>query len=62
MPSQRTNTGASIPSIGQAAGNVKDPGRVKIGGISPSVGPVRIASSTVTDIGKVRLGGIAPSV
>jgi hypothetical protein len=35
---------------------------VKLGGISPSVGPIRSASVAITDNGKVRVGGIAPSV
>jgi hypothetical protein len=41
--------------------NVADPGKVRIGGESPSFGPVRIAPANTVDPGKVRIGGESPS-
>lgn len=52
----------STQSIRPSSTNVKDTGRVRLGGISPSVGPIRSPAGPVIDTGKVRLGGIAPSV
>jgi hypothetical protein len=40
---------------------VADFGKVRLGGESPSFGPVRLASATTLDGGKVRLGGESPS-
>ena len=54
--------GNSPRPIRPSSTNVKDTGKVKLGGISPSVGPIRSPSALVSDSGKVRLGGIAPSV
>jgi hypothetical protein len=41
--------------------NTEDSGSVRLGGESPSFGPVRFAPASTTDNGKVRLGGEAPS-
>jgi len=38
-----------------------DGGKVRLGGESPSFGPVRLAPATTLDGGKVRLGGESPS-
>jgi hypothetical protein len=62
MPSEQKNAASSTQSIRPTTATVEDTGKVKLGGISPSLGPVRSASATVTDNGKVRLGGIAPAV
>jgi hypothetical protein len=62
MSNKRKNTGKNAQSIRPATAHVEDAGKVRLGGISPSVGPVRSVSIAVTDNGKVRLGGIAPSV
>ena len=44
-------------SLGGAA--TADAGKVRIGGLSPSLPPVRISAA---DAGKVRIGGCAPSL
>jgi hypothetical protein len=62
MPSERETAENSTQSIRPATATVEDTGKVRLGGISPSVGPVRSISPAVTDSGKVRLGGIAPAV
>jgi hypothetical protein len=41
--------------------SVVDAGRVRLGGESPSFGPVRMAPANIADNGKVRLGGESPS-
>ncbi len=41
--------------------SVADPGKVRLGGESPSFGPVRMAPANTIDPGKVRLGGESPS-
>jgi hypothetical protein len=41
--------------------SVADGGKVRLGGESPSFGPVRLAPATTLDGGKVRLGGESPS-
>jgi hypothetical protein len=41
--------------------SVADPGKVRIGGESPSFGPVRLAPAKTLDPGKVRIGGESPS-
>jgi hypothetical protein len=41
--------------------SVADAGRVRLGGESPSFGPVRTAPANIADNGKVRLGGESPS-
>jgi hypothetical protein len=41
--------------------SVTDAGRVRLGGESPSFGPVRTAPANIADNGKVRLGGESPS-
>jgi hypothetical protein len=38
-----------------------DGGRVRIGGESPSFGPVRTAPASTIDGGRVRIGGESPS-
>ena len=40
---------------------VADLGRVRIGGESPSFGPVRAAPANTIDPGRVRIGGESPS-
>ena len=48
---------ASIPA------NIQDTGKVRIGGVSPSLGPVvRTPPAAIADSGKVRLGGVSPSL
>ena len=54
----RKQTIIEIRSIPAA---VSDAGKVRLGGESPSFGPVRLAPSTTIDQGKVRLGGESPS-
>lgn len=44
-------------SLGGAA--IADAGEVRIGGLSPSLPPVRV---TATETSKVRIGGCAPSL
>lgn len=39
----------------------EDAGKVRLGGTSPSFGPVRAGPANSTDSGKVRLGGTSPS-
>jgi hypothetical protein len=41
--------------------SVADAGKVRLGGESPSFGPVRAAPPITADNGKVRLGGESPS-
>jgi len=41
--------------------SVADAGKVRLGGESPSFGPVRAAPAITADNGKVRLGGESPS-
>jgi hypothetical protein len=41
--------------------NTKDSGAVRLGGESPSFGPIRGAPTSTADNGKVRLGGEGPS-
>ena len=41
--------------------SVADNGKVRLGGESPSFGPVRAAPAITADNGKVRLGGESPS-
>jgi hypothetical protein len=41
--------------------SVADAGKVRLGGESPSFGPVRAAPANTVDAGKVRLGGESPS-
>ena len=41
--------------------SVADAGKVRLGGESPSFGPVRAALPITADNGKVRLGGESPS-
>lgn len=40
---------------------VSDPGKVRLGGESPSFGPIRVAPPTTLDKDRVRLGGESPS-
>jgi hypothetical protein len=44
-----------------APASVADAGKVRIGGESPSFGPVRAAPANTIDAGKVRIGGESPS-
>jgi hypothetical protein len=46
---------APVPSI-------EDTGKVRLGYLSPSLPPVRVAPATVKDDGKVRLGYLSPSL
>jgi hypothetical protein len=41
--------------------SVGDADRVRLGGESPSFGPVRSAPASTIDAGRVRLGGESPS-
>jgi len=41
--------------------SVADVGKVRLGGESPSFGPVRMAPANTVDSGKVWLGGESPS-
>jgi hypothetical protein len=41
--------------------SVADAGKVRIGGESPSFGPVRAAPANTIDNGRVRIGGESPS-
>jgi hypothetical protein len=47
--------------IRPAPANVADNGKVRIGGESPSLGPIRMAPANTIDNGKVRIGGESPS-
>jgi hypothetical protein len=38
-----------------------DSGKVRLGGESPSFGPIRMTPAQAVDSGKVRLGGESPS-
>jgi hypothetical protein len=38
-----------------------DNGKVRLGGESPSLGPIRAAPANTADSGRVRLGGESPS-
>ena len=42
--------------------NVVDSGKVRLGGATPSLPPVRPTPADVADSGKVRLGGAAPKL
>lgn len=49
-----------IPTI---PANVRDSGKVRIGGVSPSLGPVvRTPPAAIADSGKVRIGGVSPAL
>ena len=60
MTMQRYETGLTI-KVGPSPASVADAGRVRLGGESPSFGPVRLAPANTADSGKVRLGGESPS-
>jgi hypothetical protein len=47
--------------VRMAPANTVDGGKVRLGGESPSFGPVRMAPANTVDGGKVRLGGESPS-
>jgi hypothetical protein len=49
------------PEIRPTPVSVADAGKVRLGGESPSFGPVRSAPAITADNGKVRLGGESPS-
>jgi hypothetical protein len=49
------------PKIRPTPANVADLGKVRLGGESPSFGPIRAAPPNTVDAGKVRLGGESPS-
>jgi len=42
--------------------SVEDNGKVRLGYLSPSLPPVRVAPANVKDEGKVRLGYLSPSL
>jgi hypothetical protein len=42
--------------------NIADSGRVRLGGVAPSLPPCKPPPQDVRDEGKVRLGGVAPSI
>ena len=47
--------------IRPTATDIEDAGKVRLGGESPSFGPIRMAPASTADSGKVRLGGESPS-
>ena len=47
-------------TLGGAA--TADAGKVRLGGLAPSLPLVRVSSEATADTGKVRLGGLAPSL
>jgi hypothetical protein len=51
----------TITQIRPTPASAADPGRVRIGGESPSFGPVRTAPANTIDPGRVRIGGESPS-
>ena len=51
----------AIIEIRSISAAVSDAGKVRLGGESPSFGPVRVARLNTVDKGKVRLGGESPS-
>jgi hypothetical protein len=60
MMMQRHETSFAI-KVAPTPASVADAGRVRLGGESPSFGPVRLAPANTVDSGKVRLGGESPS-
>ena len=60
MTMQGHETSLTI-KIGPSPASIADVGRVRLGGESPSFGPVRLAPANTVDSGKVRLGGESPS-
>jgi hypothetical protein len=42
--------------------NTQDAGKVKVGGFSPKLPPVRPIPADVRDSGKVRVGGFSPKL
>jgi hypothetical protein len=42
--------------------NIVDSGKVRLGGLSPSLQPVRTPPANTADNGKVRLGGLSPAL
>ena len=50
-----------IAKIRPTAPDTQDNGKVRLGGESPSFGPIRMAPASTADNGKVRLGGESPS-
>ena len=60
MTMQGHETSLTI-KIGASPASIADVGRVRLGGESPSFGPVRLAPANTVDSGKVRLGGESPS-
>ena len=48
-------------NIRPTSAKIEDAGKVRLGGESPSFGPVRAAPANTADSGKVRLGGESPS-
>jgi hypothetical protein len=49
----------SMKPVSLSGAAIADAGKVRIGGLSPSLPPVRISA---IDAGKVRIGGCAPSL
>jgi hypothetical protein len=47
--------------VRRSPARIADAGKVRIGGESPSFGPVRMAAANTADAGKVRIGGESPS-
>jgi hypothetical protein len=59
MQSERKNAASSVRP---AEAKSQDTGKVRLGGASPSLPPVRVVSTATADNGKVRLGGASPSL
>jgi hypothetical protein len=61
MQSEKKRVANSASSIRPKDARTDDMGKVKLGGTSPSLPPVKAGSPAIVDGGKIRLGGTAPS-
>jgi hypothetical protein len=62
MESERKHDVASFRGIRPSDASTKDAGKVRLGGQSPSLPPVRMPPRIMIDNGKVRLGGQTPAL
>jgi hypothetical protein len=62
MESKRKKPTSAASSIRATDTNTADAGKVRIGGFSPKLPPVRPAPADVRDNGKVSVGGFSPKL
>jgi hypothetical protein len=50
-----------LPTM-KASSEIEDNGNVRVGGLSPSLPPVKVPPTKIRDTGKVRVGGLSPNL